>query len=67
MKKIFTSTLALGAFLSVSAQDVVWQTDIKFSTQDFLSQIITTIDRQYLVAGSSIQPSTGLRSAHDVK
>ena len=39
----------------MSAQEVVWQRDIKSSTQDFLSQITTTIDQQYLVTGSSIQ------------
>jgi hypothetical protein len=38
----------------VSAQEVVWQKDIK-STQDFLSQVTTTIDQQYLITGSSIQ------------
>ena len=37
------------------AQDVVWQKDIKSSTQDFLSQVTTTIDQQYLITGSSIQ------------
>jgi len=41
--------------LSISAQEVVWQKDIKSSTQDFLSQVTTTIDQQYLVTGSSIQ------------
>lgn len=37
------------------AQDVVWQKDIKSSTQDFLSQVTTTVDQQYLVTGSSMQ------------
>ncbi|WP_316795510.1 T9SS type A sorting domain-containing protein [Pedobacter agri] len=37
------------------AQEVLWQKDIKSSTQDFLSQITTTIDQQYLITGSSIQ------------
>lgn len=41
--------------LSVPAQEVVWQRDIKSSTQDFLSQVTTTIDGQYLISGSSIQ------------
>jgi hypothetical protein len=41
--------------MSISAQDVIWQKDIKSSTQDFLSQITTTIDGQYLISGSSIQ------------
>jgi hypothetical protein len=39
----------------LSAQEVVWQKDIKSSTQDFLSQVTTTIDQQYLITGSSIQ------------
>ncbi|MEY8762024.1 T9SS C-terminal target domain-containing protein, partial [Chryseobacterium sp. MD-1] len=30
---------------------------IKSSTQDFLSQVTTTIDQQYLITGSSIQAS----------
>jgi hypothetical protein len=42
-------------FLGLSAQEVVWQKDIKSSTQDFLSQVTTTIDQQYLITGSSIQ------------
>jgi len=41
--------------LGVFAQEVVWQKDIKSSTQDFLSQVTTTIDGQYLISGSSIQ------------
>lgn len=45
--------------MSVSAQEVVWQKDIKSSTQDFLSQITTTIDQQYLITGSSIQSGKG--------
>jgi hypothetical protein len=48
----------------VSAQEVVWQKDIRSSTQDFLSQVTTTIDQQYLITGSSIhsdnsQPTSG--------
>ncbi|WP_294300016.1 T9SS type A sorting domain-containing protein [uncultured Chryseobacterium sp.] len=41
---------------SLSAQEILWQKDIKSYTQDFLSQVTTTIDQQYLVSGSSIQP-----------
>jgi hypothetical protein len=40
------STVCSGSF---------WQKDIKSSTQDFLSQVTTTIDQQYLITGSSIQ------------
>ncbi|PRB01990.1 secretion protein [Chryseobacterium sp. MYb7] len=57
MKKNYTLALFLCAFLNMSAQEtgVVWQRDINSSTQDFLSQITTTIDQQYLITGSSIQ------------
>ncbi|SFZ95548.1 Por secretion system C-terminal sorting domain-containing protein [Chryseobacterium limigenitum] len=37
------------------SQEVIWQKDIKSNTQDFLSQVTTTIDQQYLITGSSIQ------------
>jgi hypothetical protein len=55
--------LLLCTVLGMFAQEVVWQKDIKSSTQDFLSQVTTTIDGQYLITGSSIranknQPST---------
>ena len=55
MNKIYSGALFLCSVLGVSAQEVVWQKDIKSSTQDFLSQVTTTIDQQYLVTGSSIQ------------
>jgi len=55
MKKLFMSALFLCTILSISAQEVVWQKDIKSNTQDFLSQVTTTIDGQYLISGSSIQ------------
>lgn len=56
MKKKYTFALFLGAFLSMSAQNqILWQKDIKSNTQDFLSQVTTTIDQQYLITGSSIQ------------
>ncbi|KFF73265.1 secretion protein [Chryseobacterium sp. P1-3] len=55
MKKLYMSTLTLCIVLGLSAQEVVWQKDIKSSTQDFLSQVSTTIDQQYLITGSSIQ------------
>ncbi|MGK6344137.1 T9SS C-terminal target domain-containing protein, partial [Chryseobacterium sp. DT-3] len=61
MKKNYILALALCAFLNFSAQEteVAWQRDIKSGTQDFLSQVTTTIDQQYLITGSSIHPSTG--------
>ena len=55
MKKLYMSALLLCAASVLSAQEVVWQKDIKSSTQDFLSQVTTTIDQQYLITGSSIQ------------
>lgn len=49
----------MGALLYLSvvctAQEVAWQKDLKSNTQDFLSQLTTTIDGQYLLTGSSIQ------------
>jgi hypothetical protein len=55
MKKFYTGAFFLCTILGVSAQEVAWQKDIKSSTQDFLSQVTTTIDQQYLISGSSIQ------------
>ena len=61
MKKNYTIALFLCTFLGISGQEteVIWQRDIKSSTQDFLSQVTTTIDGQYLITGSSIQSSGG--------
>ena len=58
MKKFYSGACILCTVLGLSAQEVVWQKDIKSSTQDFLSQVTTTIDQQYLITGSSIQSST---------
>ncbi|MDR6460825.1 hypothetical protein J2786_003959 [Chryseobacterium vietnamense] len=55
MRKLYLSAFTLCTILGVSAQEVVWQKDIQSSTQDFLSQVTTTIDQQYLITGSSIQ------------
>ena len=55
MKQFYFSAFFLYAFFNGNAQDVVWQKDIKSSTQDFLSQVTTTIDQQYLISGSAIQ------------
>ncbi|QBA23772.1 T9SS type A sorting domain-containing protein [Chryseobacterium indologenes] len=55
MKKFYFGAFTLCTMLSISAQEVVWQKDIQSSTQDFLSQITTTLDQQYLITGSSIQ------------
>ncbi|PIF44471.1 putative secreted protein (Por secretion system target) [Chryseobacterium sp. 52] len=55
MKRIYSGACILCTILGLSAQEVLWQKDIKSSTQDFLSQVTTTIDQQYLITGSSIQ------------
>ncbi|WP_288447468.1 T9SS type A sorting domain-containing protein [uncultured Chryseobacterium sp.] len=64
MKKNYTIALFLCTFLGISGQEteVIWQRDIKSSTQDFLSQVTTTIDQQYLITGSSIQSNTSTGS-----
>ncbi|MGG7438261.1 hypothetical protein ACQ7CU_09275 [Chryseobacterium arthrosphaerae] len=54
MKKKYLCAFTLCTILGLSAQEVVWQKDIQSSTQDFLSQVTTTIDQQYLITGSSI-------------
>ncbi|WP_223607295.1 T9SS type A sorting domain-containing protein [Chryseobacterium sp. OSA05B] len=54
MRKLYMSAFATCTILS-NAQEVVWQKDIQSSTQDFLSQVTTTMDQQYLITGSSIQ------------
>ncbi|MBA5246532.1 T9SS type A sorting domain-containing protein [Marnyiella aurantia] len=55
MVKIY-SVLFSAICLTASAQEVQWQKDIKSSTQDFLSTLSVTVDGQFLVSGSSIQP-----------
>ncbi|RMZ60828.1 T9SS C-terminal target domain-containing protein [Chryseobacterium nematophagum] len=55
MKKLYTGALTLGAISILFSQEVIWQKDLQSTTQDFLSQVTTTLDRQYLVTGSSIQ------------
>jgi hypothetical protein len=54
MKKLSMSAFLICTTAVFYSQDVVWQKDIKSSTQDFLSQVTTTIDQQYLITGSSI-------------
>ncbi|MEC3875564.1 T9SS type A sorting domain-containing protein [Chryseobacterium salviniae] len=63
MNKIYSGALFLCSVLGFSAQEVVWQKDIKSSTQDFLSQVTTTIDQQYLITGSSIQTGNSISKA----
>ncbi|MEC5174220.1 T9SS type A sorting domain-containing protein [Chryseobacterium nepalense] len=63
MNKFYSGALFLCSVLGVSAQEVIWQKDIKSSTQDFLSQVTTTIDQQYLITGSSIRAGSGMMEA----
>ncbi|ASK30712.1 secretion protein [Chryseobacterium sp. T16E-39] len=58
MKKLYFSVLSMCIFTGLSAQEMVWQKDIKSSTQNFLSQVTTTIDQQYLITGSTIQAAS---------
>ncbi|WP_336717477.1 T9SS type A sorting domain-containing protein [Chryseobacterium mucoviscidosis] len=67
MKKLGMSVLTLCSILGVSAQEVVWQKDIRSSTQDFLSQVTTTIDQQYLITGSSIRPDNNQPASDNKK
>ena len=59
MKKTFYGILLLYTTVPLHGQDLLWQKDIRSSTQDFLSQITTTIDQQYLITGSSIRNEAG--------
>ncbi len=43
----------------VFAQETLWQKDLKSSTQDFLTSMSLTLDRQILLSGSSIQNKSG--------
>ncbi|AYZ12435.1 T9SS C-terminal target domain-containing protein [Chryseobacterium arthrosphaerae] len=67
MKKKHLCAFALCTILWLSAQEVVWQKDIQSSTQDFLSQVTTTIDQQYLITGSSIQSKSQSPEANSQK
>lgn len=55
MKKNYTSLLMLGCGMLFSQETkTLWQKDIQSSTQDFLTTMTSTIDRQILLSGSSI-------------
>lgn len=49
------SNVLLFSVVIIQAQQTSWQKNIKSNSQDFLSQISTTLDGQYLLSGSSIQ------------
>ncbi|MGO4708639.1 T9SS type A sorting domain-containing protein [Chryseobacterium sp. 2TAF14] len=55
MKQLYMSAFLTCTTAVLYSQEVLWQKDIKSSTQDFLSQVTTTVDQQYLITGSSIQ------------
>ncbi|WP_144283503.1 T9SS type A sorting domain-containing protein [Chryseobacterium echinoideorum] len=57
MKKLYSGAFLVCTMAVSQAQEVIWQKDIQSNTQDFLSQVTTTIDQQYLITGSSIQSS----------
>ncbi|SFJ98661.1 hypothetical protein SAMN05421692_3020, partial [Chryseobacterium indologenes] len=58
MKMLYLCVIFLYAYPNMKAQEVLWQKDIRSSTQDFLSQVTTTIDQQYLITGSSIRSAS---------
>ncbi|KMQ65336.1 secretion protein, partial [Chryseobacterium angstadtii] len=67
MKKFYLGACTLCTVLGLSAQEVLWQKDIQSSSQDFLSQVTTTIDQQYLISGSSIQSKSQTPAANSQK
>ncbi|PZU09988.1 MAG: secretion protein, partial [Chryseobacterium sp.] len=67
MKKFYMGAYFLCTVLSLSAQEILWQKDIKSTTQDFLSQVIPTVDLQYLITGSSIQSKSLSQAAGSQK
>ncbi|MCA6069491.1 T9SS type A sorting domain-containing protein [Chryseobacterium sp. RG1] len=67
MKKLYMGAYLLCTVLGLSAQEVLWQKDIKSSTQDFLSQVTPTVDLQYLITGSSIQSKGQSQAASSQK
>ncbi len=67
MKKLYIGAYFLCTVLSLSAQEVLWQKDIKSSTQDFLSQVTPAVDLQCLITGSSIQSKSLSQEASSQK
>lgn len=56
MKKFYIGVFFLFGLSHLQAQETktLWQKDIPSSTQDFLSNMTSTTDRQILLSGSSI-------------
>ncbi|WP_312769888.1 T9SS type A sorting domain-containing protein [Epilithonimonas sp.] len=61
MKRIILSLGFLASGYSY-AQETLWQKSIRSSTQDFLVTMTSTIDRQILVCGSSINASNQMQN-----
>ena len=57
MKKHYIGVSLFFGVLTVSAQETLWQKDIQSSTQDFLSSMTITLDRQIVLSGSAIHKS----------
>lgn len=60
MKQLYMSGLLLCTAAVFHSQEVLWQKEIKSSTQDILSQVAITVDQQYLITGSSIQSKSSV-------
>lgn len=57
MQKIYFCLSFILGFSTLSSQETLWQRDIKSNSQDFLSSLSITLDRQFLISGSTIQES----------
>ncbi len=55
MKKLSIILSVLSGIIYIQSQKVTWQKDFDSSSQDFLSAMTSTIDRQILLSGSSIK------------
>lgn len=66
MKHLYINLFALAGSLAYSQEvEVRWQKDLKSTSQDFLSQLNTTIDGQHLLSGSTIQSPTPTPTTSD--
>lgn len=56
MRKIYIGVIFLLGIQAFSGQDqkTLWQKDIESTTQDFLTDMTVTLDKQILLSGSSI-------------
>lgn len=55
MRKFYFSIIVCSFTTTLSSQEVLWQKDLKSSSQDFLTQLTVTPDEQFLATGSSIK------------